>query len=294
MEVINCPICQSSALKNILEIEDYTVSRETFQLVECENCQFKFTNPRPKSAELNAYYESQAYVSHSDTDEGLINKLYKLVRKISLKRKLSLMNSFIAPDKTILDIGCGTGAFLNNMKENHWFATGVEPNDLARLKAVNGFGLTVHKEDFLKEGMTLFNVITLWHVLEHVHGLTQRLDEIKQHMNSATTLVIAVPNCESSDANHYKEFWAAYDVPRHLYHFTPKTMSRLMHDHGLQIVQKEAMPFDAFYVSMLSEKYKSQKANFLSAIYQGIVSNLRSLNNVDKCSSIIYIVKLKD
>jgi 2-polyprenyl-3-methyl-5-hydroxy-6-metoxy-1,4-benzoquinol methylase len=294
MEFINCPVCHSSKFRDLLSVKDHTVSRETFQIVECVKCSLKLTNPRPANEDIGKYYESDAYISHSDTSEGIINKLYKTVRRISLKRKLKLINGFNSETKSILDIGCGTGAFLETMKRHNWLTKGVEPNDFARNKAISEYNLDVSTEVFLESGKETFDVITLWHVLEHVHPLEKRIAEIKQHMKKNATLVIAVPNCECTDAKKYQEFWAAYDVPRHLYHFTPATMTLLMEQNGLEVIEKKSMPFDAFYVSLLSEKYKKSSQNIISALFHGFVSSAASWNNVEKCSSIIYIIKSKN
>jgi 2-polyprenyl-3-methyl-5-hydroxy-6-metoxy-1,4-benzoquinol methylase len=293
MNNINCPLCGASHFNRVFPVLDYTVSRETFDIVACENCEFKITSPRPEEIQLGRYYDSEDYVSHSDTNSGWINKLYKLVRTVALIQKRNLINGFGGLNKTLLDIGCGTGAFLNVMAKNHWTVTGIEPNLAAREKAKRDYGLTVHEESLLKKGLGAFDVITLWHVLEHVYHLEERVMELKNHMKITSTLVVAVPNCESSDARFYKEFWAAYDVPRHLYHFTPRTMAKLMENNGLEIIKKHIMPFDAFYVAMLSEKYKNNKQNIFGAVYQGMKSLINATRSVDNCSSIIYIIKLK-
>ena len=294
MEIINCPQCNCNSFDDFLSVTDFTVSRETFKIVECKRCHLKYTNPRPAEKLLGSYYESETYISHSDTNAGFISKAYKAVRTISLRRKCALINSLGSTHKTILDIGCGTGAFLNTMSEDNWKTTGIEPNDSARAKAVAKYGLTVYEEKFLDEAPIQYDVITLWHVLEHVYHLRKRLNEILQRMHSGSTLVVAVPNCDSSDAKYYQQYWAAYDVPRHLYHFNPSTMESLMDDNGLRVVQKVTMPFDAYYVAMLSEKYKNSKQNLIGAMYQGVLSNLHSVKEVDKCSSIVYIIKLKE
>jgi 2-polyprenyl-3-methyl-5-hydroxy-6-metoxy-1,4-benzoquinol methylase len=294
MENIVCPICQSDEHKRFLTVSDYNVSRETFHIVECKVCAFKFTNPRPSENQIDKYYESDNYISHTDTSEGLINKLYKIVRQITLKQKRSLINSFKVESKTILDIGCGTGAFLNVMAQDGWKCVGIEPNKNARDKATLKFNIKAFDEASLVQGLGQFDVITLWHVLEHVHDLQKRILEIKLHMKSTSVLIVAVPNCESTDAKYYKEFWAAYDVPRHLYHFTPATMNEFMGRNGLEIIQKLMMPFDAFYVSMLSEKYKNKRQNLLNAFYRGLNSLTQSRKSVDLSSSIIYIIKVKN
>jgi 2-polyprenyl-3-methyl-5-hydroxy-6-metoxy-1,4-benzoquinol methylase len=286
----SCPICGSEKSKPYLSCKDYTVSRETFSITQCGDCGFRFTNPRPKASDLGRYYMSEDYISHSNSSKGLVNKLYKGVRNLTLKRKLKIINARVTKGY-LLDIGCGTGEFLSVCQKDNWECLGVEPSLQARKYAIDNYGLKVVEEDKLKElPPASFDVITLWHVLEHVPLLNERMQEIKDLLKPKGIIIIAVPNCHSLDAEVYKEYWAAYDVPRHLYHFTAADIVKLATKHGLDLKVTLPMPFDSFYVSMLSEKYMNGKSNMLHAAWIGFKSNLSASNESRGFSSQIYIL----
>lgn len=288
MEVLNsCPICQGRDQSEFLVCKDFTVSQKNFSIALCEACGFKFTNPRPDKNELGKYYKSKEYISHSNTKKGVINFLYQLVRKYTLTKKLELINGLIEKGR-ILDIGCGTGEFLNVCRKNGWDTLGIEPDEDARLLSKNNFNLKVEKEEFIKElSPNSFDVITMWHVLEHVPDLNQRVHEVYNLLKDNGLAVIAVPNASSADAAFYGKFWAAYDVPRHLYHFSKKTILSLFEKHNMNCIKVLPMKFDAYYVSLLSEKYKTGNSNLIKGFVNGINSNLSS--NEHGYSSQIYI-----
>lgn len=287
-----CPVCGSTTISPVLETKDYTVSGDTFPIWHCSSCSFQFTQDIPTQDVIGKYYQSADYISHSETKKGLVNSLYHRVRKRTLKGKRKLIES-VAGKKNgkILDIGCGTGSFLSVMKQNRWEVKGLEPDEQARIKAKELYGLTIEPIDtFFNLLPQSFDVITMWHVLEHVHELHRYITQLKSLLTPGGRLLIAVPNYTSTDAGHYKKFWAGYDVPRHLYHFSPQSMQLLIEQHGLKIESIKPMWFDSFYVSMLSEKYKSGKLNLLKAGYNGLKSNLIALLQRQKCSSLIYII----
>ena len=296
-----CPVCNSAETEKYLQCKDFTVSKEIFSLVNCMSCSFIFTNPRPAENEIGKYYQSAEYVSHSDTKKGLINRLYHTVRKITLGNKLQLINR-LHNNKAgkLLDVGCGTGYFISHCKENNWNVTGVEVDANARKMAEERLSPSTKAQGKLGEGEHIyswlndvkeneFDIITLWHVLEHVHDLNAYLEALKKLLKNSGKLIIAVPNAASFDAGHYKEYWAAYDVPRHLYHFTPDTIGRLFKKHNLKLEQTLPMKFDAYYVSMLSEKYKTGKTNYLNVLINGFRSNSKASGN-GQYSSLIYVV----
>jgi 2-polyprenyl-3-methyl-5-hydroxy-6-metoxy-1,4-benzoquinol methylase len=287
----NCPVCNSIKSTNSLVCKDYTVSQENFSIVVCESCGFKFTNPRPDDSVLGNYYKSEDYISHSDTKKGLISQLYHIVRNYTLNKKVALLNKHVSRG-TILDYGCGTGMFLKACSVDGWKCFGMEPDSDA-IKVAKEKGLTVfqNKSSFNTIG-TKFDAITLWHVLEHVTDLDETLTFFNENLNSSGVLVIAVPNNKSYDAQYYKEFWAAYDVPRHLYHFHKDTLEKLLSNYGFKLVEIKPMKFDSFYVSMLSEKYKTGTINYFTAFKNGLTSNLKARSAADY-SSVIYVFKKK-
>lgn len=270
---------------------DHTVSRETFNIVNCKACSFKYTNPRPTEDLLGPYYKSEEYVSHSNTKKGFINSTYQYVRKYTLLKKLQLVSKYYRTGK-ILDIGCGTGEFLNTCKLAKWDTTGIEPDVDARNMAISNFGLNVIPESEINSLQDAsFDIISMWHVLEHVPRLNERLDDLKRLIKPSGVIIIAVPNCDSFDAKFYRENWAAYDVPRHLYHFTPKDIELLFKNHGLKMFKILPMVFDSFYVSMLSEKIKTGKTKLLRSTWNGFLSNLFALKSGKVYSSQIYLFR---
>ena len=287
-----CPICNTTDIQQQLSAKDYTVSQEKFAVWHCNACTARFTQDAPAPDAIGAYYASENYISHSDTKKGIINSLYHLVRKRTLgaKRRLVINETVILKGR-ILDIGCGTGAFLDTMKEAGWSITGLEPDEAARKKAIELYDIHPQEPGKLFElPAASFNAITMWHVLEHVHELHAYIKQIATLLAANGKLFIAVPNYTSKDAGMYKEYWAAYDVPRHLYHFSPQSMEKLLSIHGLKLTAVKPMWFDSFYVSMLSEQYKNGKGNIIKAVFNGFISNLKAWSDVRKCSSVIYVI----
>jgi SAM-dependent methyltransferase len=292
-QLTECPLCNGKKFELFLKCKDYTVSNDIFEIKSCLSCGFKFTSPRPDMDSIGKYYESQDYISHSNTKVGFINKLYHIIRSRSINKKTRFIENFKLTKKNILDIGCGTGSFLGAMKAKGWNVLGVEPNSKARKSAIDDFGIKVVEK--LEQNTMLshsFSVITMWHVLEHVHSLKDKLREIQTLLEENGIVVIAVPNYTSWDAKHYNEKWAAYDVPRHLYHFSPISIKSFFSEYGLQHIQSIPMKYDSYYVSLLSEKYKNSGAFIpLKAFIYGFISNSKAGTNAEKYSSVIYIFK---
>lgn len=288
----NCPICEGKTFNSVMNCVDHTVSKDPFSIVECDACRFQFTNPIPLENEIGKYYESEDYVSHSNTKKGIIHKLYQAVRNKTLKDKLALVKEYSAA-KSLLDIGSGTGEFLNVCKKASIETKGIEPSENARTAAISNYGLDIETEDALENVPSESkDAVTMWHVLEHVYHLNERIQTIKRVLKTEGTLFVAVPNRSSFDAEFYKENWAAYDLPRHLYHFTPIDIENLCKKHGLKLKKVLPMKFDSFYVSMLSEKYKNGKINYLSAFLNGLKSNNKAAaKNDNTYSSQIYIIQ---
>lgn len=288
----NCPVCHSSEIQPSLVATDHTVSQQVFPIWHCNTCTARFTQDVPGEQEIGSFYASADYISHSDTKKGLINTLYHRVRKMTLasKRKLIIRTTKTQKGK-LLDVGCGTGAFLHTMEEAGWAVTGLEPDPTAREKAVSLYGLAPLPTDQLFQlDPGTYNAITMWHVLEHVHELHRYVEQLGKLLAPGGRLFIAVPNYTSYDASVYKEYWAAYDVPRHLYHFSPASMQQLLEKYKLELIRSKPMWFDSFYVSMLSEKCRNGKGNIIRAVWNGFVSNLKAAGDVRKCSSVIYVI----
>lgn len=292
----SCPVCGSTDTGVVLEAKDYTVSREIFAIRQCRACTLRFTWPVPDEQHIGRYYHSENYISHSDTTKGLINKLYHTVRKISLKQKKHWIEKSVGlTHGNILDIGCGTGAFLHVMQQSGWEVTGLEPDEGARYIAHNKYGLTTLSSGSLYDlPKNKFHAITLWHVMEHIHDLNGYINQIFQLLHDKGHLFIAVPNYTSLDAGIYQQYWAAYDVPRHLYHFSPGAMRTLIGQHGLKLKEMRAMPFDTFYISLLSEKYKTGRDHYLLGFINGLRSWTYANMQVEHSSSLLYILSKQE
>ena len=287
-----CPLCHQRELDDFLQCTDHYASGEPYQLVRCSKCGFLFTQDFPDQSEIGRYYETPDYVSHSDTRKGLMNKVYHTVRRFMLNQKAQMTESLLNGKKgSVLDIGCGTGYFLDTMKRRGWNTLGVEKSPIAAASARKHFGLEVVEDLSDVNGEQQFDVVSLWHVLEHLQDLQHVFDCLRGLLRKEGKLIIALPNSNSYDAAFYGKYWGAYDVPRHLWHFEPNTFSLLARQEGFIIEKFAPMPFDAFYVSMLSEKYKGNKWSFLRGVWRGKVALWHSLRNPRKSSSIIYILR---
>ncbi|HMH33069.1 MAG TPA: class I SAM-dependent methyltransferase [Puia sp.] len=286
-----CPVCGSGKLRPVFRVTDYAVSHEHFELGACSDCGLRFTQDAPGEADIQRYYQSDEYISHSDTNKGLINRLYHIARKRTLTSKRSLLSAETGLQKgTLLDIGAGTGAFVQYMQKTGWQVTGLEPDEQARKKALDLYQVHLLSLDKLyDQDENRYDVITLWHVLEHVHKLHQYLDQVKKMLKPAGRIFIAVPNYTSYEAGVYQNYWAAYDVPRHLYHFSPASMKQLLRIHDLVVHGIRPMWYDSFYISLLSEKYKTGKDHPIKGFLNGAVSNAKACFNIEKCSSLIYV-----
>jgi 2-polyprenyl-3-methyl-5-hydroxy-6-metoxy-1,4-benzoquinol methylase len=282
-----CPSCNSKDFNNYIICKDYLVSGESFAITKCNSCSLLFTNPRPDRANIGKYYKSEDYISHSDSSAGLKNFLYKRVRSIALDSKYHLIKS-LGNGKKVLDIGCGTGYFLNKMKTKGYQVSGIEPDPSARKLAEAKLGEKIFA-DLIELPKTKFDYISLWHVLEHVHDLKEYLQTIRTFLEKEGHLIIAVPNHSSYDQSYYKEFWAAYDVPRHLYHFTKESLQNLVKPIGYKLLKEIPMKFDAYYVSLLSEKYKTGTTNYIKAF--NIAQKSNKVGKPNNFSSMIYIFK---
>lgn len=293
---VNTP-AKKSNFKTYVSCKDHLVSGEKFDLLLDDNLDVLITDPKPEEKDLGKYYESEEYISHTDGKKSVVDIVYQLVRNYTLKKKLSLINSFGTEGKNILDIGAGTGDFLKICSDNNWKVTGVEPNKSARgiasdKSVQNGGSFFESVEELKKEENVFlgFDVITMWHVLEHVPNLDETIFNLKKLLKPEGVIIIAVPNFKSFDAFYYKEFWAAYDVPRHLWHFSQTAIRRLFFFQAMEVVNTIPMKFDSFYVSLLSEKNKTSKINFIKAFWVGLQSNWKA-KKTNEYSSLIYIIK---
>jgi 2-polyprenyl-3-methyl-5-hydroxy-6-metoxy-1,4-benzoquinol methylase len=292
LKLDTCPVCSNNNFVKLLDCEDYTVSHETFCITTCNECGFRITNPRPEDSVISNYYKSNQYISHSGTADNFVDKIYLLARKFTLKWKLSLVSKYKMSPGKILDYGCGTGEFINVCKASSWIVNGVEPSETAREKSITLNKVKIFES--VDEIHDKYDIVTLWHVLEHIPNLEYTLQKLSYALNDDGTLFIAVPNYKSYDAQYYQNFWAAYDVPRHLWHFDKSVMIKLLAKFSLRVKQIQPMRLDSFYVSMLSETYKrngeKSVVSLLRAFTNGIKSNMKA-RKTGEYSSLIYIVQ---
>jgi 2-polyprenyl-3-methyl-5-hydroxy-6-metoxy-1,4-benzoquinol methylase len=291
IEIKSCPICEGSSFSDVFKASYFRGKAELFQIQECDSCKLWVTNPRPEGAELEAYYESEDYVSHTDKKETLVDKVYHMVRSFAVKSKLGLVNKHNTEKGNLLDYGAGTGFFLASAKKNGWNVHGVEPSAEARKNAKEANGVELHdpeKYDWTKKAH--LDCISMWHVLEHLPELNRDLQNFTDALKPGGCLIIAVPNHESEDAKHYKEDWAALDVPLHLWHFKKRNLQAIADKFNYDLVDIQNMPFDAFYVSMLSEKNQTGKVNYPKAFLTGLSSNIKG-SSAKNQSSLIYVLR---
>ncbi len=289
--ITTCPICSSTQFREWLQCTDHLVTQEQFAVQQCQQCQFLLTNPRPDPNSIINYYKSDSYVSHSNKSNSPVNFIYRLVRAHTLKQKLSLLNRY-ALHGNLLDYGCGTGHFIKHAQSRNWAVKGIEPDSEARQIAGGLVGLENVYQSLDGFTQNSFQAITLFHVLEHVHDLVDTLSLLVNLSTQQGVILIAVPNFRSHDALKYQSDWAAYDLPRHLYHFDSKSMLNLANKVGLKIVAQLPMHFDSYYVSLLSEKYRKSSIYPLRGFYSGFISNLKA-RRTKEYSSLIYVLQKK-
>ncbi|WP_086475594.1 MULTISPECIES: class I SAM-dependent methyltransferase [Arenibacter] len=269
-----------------LKCKDHSVSGEKFSLLYNAKYDMLVTKPQPEN--LASYYQSEEYISHTDSKKTLLDKIYQAVKVVNIRSKISLLKQYSKPGSSLLDVGAGTGDFLLAAKNNGFETLGVEPNKTARTNAAQK-GIRLEKElEAISDSK--FDTISLWHVLEHLPELEEQIKILIKLLSEKGTFIIAVPNYKSYDASYYKNYWAAYDVPRHLWHFSKTSIEKLFEPHGYKVVKTKPMLFDAFYVSLLSEKYKTKKSSFIKAIFIGLKSNFLGWRTKEY-SSHIYVLK---
>lgn len=288
--VTQCPVCGNDQFSPYITCVDYLVSQQKFSIQQCQRCTFRLTNPQPDKDSMGAYYKSDQYVSHKDSGGGLINTAYRLVRNYTLRTKLNLVNQLNGGPGRLLDVGCGTGEFLKTCQQGGWQVKGMEPDNEARDLAAGKLNIAIEPSLDALVGSQVIDVITLWHVLEHVSNLNKAIPQLRKVLTGKGILLIAVPNSNAYDAKVFGEYWAAYDVPRHLHHFTPATIEALFNKHGFVLIGKRPMLFDAFYISLLSTRYQTGKTDYIRSVQTGLASN-RHARKTGDYSSLIYLFK---
>lgn len=286
-----CPLCQSSDIGLALKAKDHKISGEEFEIWDCKNCGFRFTQDVPDQDHIGEYYKGEIFISHSDTKEGVVNRLYHRARKVMLDRKYSLIHR-LSSGRELMDFGAGTGYFLDHMRQRGYTVHGVEIDSGARAFAQKKFGIHIDGIDTFYESKAqeAYDVITMWHVLEHIedpHDLLQRLHRM---LRPGGKMLIALPNHNSSDGKKYQQYWSAYDVPRHLWHFEPKTLELMIEQNGWKMDSMHRLPFDPFYNAILSEQFRAASLALVRGGVAGLTSTLSALATKRRASSLIYVV----
>lgn len=283
-----CPWCGSENAQLHLELKDLFLTQEPFKILECKECGLLYTTPRPNKDEIGRYYNSEEYYSHQENKEGFIPKVYEKVKSVNHKNKYGIATEGKEKGKA-LDIGCGVGDFLHTMEQHGWDCTGVEPSEDAKViakKRIKGQLLSSEEQENLPDSS--FDIITMWHVLEHVDDIRWQIQQLHRLCKPGGRIIIALPNYKSYDGQYYKAEWAAYDVPRHLNHFNKETLIKILEESGLRHVKTEKLVWDAYYISYMSEKYRKHSIPLLRGAFRGLVSNCKA-RKTGEWSSLVYV-----
>ncbi|MBQ8760157.1 MAG: class I SAM-dependent methyltransferase [Bacteroidales bacterium] len=284
-----CPWCESENNFSFLKLKDYFLSQEDFEIYECKDCKLLFTVPCPTPSEIGKYYKSEEYLSHNEEKKGLVPTIYNFVKKINIKNKFKIATDGISSDISLLDIGCGVGDFLLHAKNNSCKITGIEPSEDAREIAEKKLDTQILSPEELQNiPDESFDIITMWHVLEHVANLKEEIYHLQRLLKKNGRLILALPNYKSYDAEYYKDKWAAYDVPRHINHFSEESIRNIFKETNVQLIDIKPLKWDSYYISMLSEKYCKHNLSFVKGVVRGWKSNIKA-NKTGQYSSLVYI-----
>lgn len=285
-----CPWCDSDKTQIHLWAKDLFLTQETFEIHECLKCGLLFTEPRPKPEEIGKYYQSDEYYSHKENKKGFIPRIYESVKKVNLKRKVNMATAGLQVGK-MLEIGCGVGDFIQEMEQQGWDCTGIEPSNDAKAIAKKKVKAKLYEpQDISTLSDERFDLITMWHVLEHVDDLKDEIHHLQRLLKKGGRLVLALPNFKSYDAQYYKEFWAAYDVPRHLNHFCQETINTIFTKNGFVLKKTNKLIWDAYYISFMSEKYENHKLPLMKGLFRGWISNQKARKS-GEWSSLVYVLE---
>lgn len=288
---MNCPLCQQEAQSLYKAVKDHTVSQQDFEIQHCESCALAWTHPMPSAAEIGPYYKAESYISHTNTKKGLMNRMYHIIRANMLFKKVKMIERHLkVSGKTTVDVGAGTGYFVKTLGLFKANATGFEPDADARAVAKNENDLQLQPIEALFDvPEQSVDLISMWHVMEHVHEVDRYFEHYHKILKSDGLLVIAVPNYKSYDQEYYKTNWAAWDVPRHLWHFSPKSMEKWGAKHGFELIELNHLNYDPAYISMMSAGYKG--SNKWLGLLKGIGFMFKSSGRSAKASSPVYFFK---
>jgi 2-polyprenyl-3-methyl-5-hydroxy-6-metoxy-1,4-benzoquinol methylase len=272
-----------------MKVKDHFLSQEEFEIVETNTVGVYKTYPIP--ANIEPYYDSTDYISHHQDSGSIKEKFYKFLQNFNLKYKKNILQKNSKLGSKVLDYGSGAGEFVKYI-EQHYVTFGYEPNHSARKNSLDKISKTKIVNNLSEIKDEFFDVITLWHVFEHIENQQEILEEFYKKLTIQGKLIIAVPNPDSYDAKKYREYWAAYDVPRHVFHFSKRGMVNLMNNPQWKIKEIKPLLLDSFYICMLSEKYKKYRLFWLKGLLFGTISNFKAFYT-GEYSSLIYVIEKK-
>ena len=283
-----CPACGSPDIGSYTTITDHYYSKENFDIAACKGCGLRFTQNRPAPEEIGRYYDSENYASHdSGKKASVFLKVYQMARDYMLGLKFNLVRQFKPEWKQVLDYGTGEGFFTEYLLKKGKDASGIEPSAVARENFKSRTGKTLFEDiDALPADKT-FQVITLWHVLEHIHTLRETMEKLTERLEQKGIIVIAIPNQKAKDLEAFGPHWAAWDVPRHLYHWDTDSLSAFMKSLGLVRIHTGQLPLDPFYIGMISARYAGKGA--VSGILTGLKSYFHGKSNPAEGSTLLTI-----
>lgn len=291
-----CPACQATTATDLFQARDHLVSGREFLIRRCTNCGMGWTVDPPAEEDAGKYYVSDEYISHTDSKQSLADRLYHLARGFMLKRKGKLVDSAVGKSAGIMmDFGSGTGYFAAFMQQRGWQVTGIELSEMARNYSVERFGIRAIGPQQVRDlPSASADCVTFWHVLEHLYDPAGWMDEVKRILKDDGRCIIALPNFASADAEWFGKRWAALDVPRHLWHFSPQAFREFAEKQGFVCESTSALPLDLFYISLLSYRNDGKGMPLARGVLTGVVIALRSLFRRDSASSLVYVLSKKD
>ena len=269
-----------------IEVVDHFLTKETFTIKKTLIKGLLKTHPAPSKNKIQLYYRSDKYISHNSTTPGVFFFIYRVIRSFNFWFKYKFVGKKELFSKT-LDFGSGDQYFMEQLQRRNHNVFGIDPLKSNISKQVYG---SVFDESLDSKN---FSCITAWHSLEHVHDLENTITRFHKILDDNGTVIVAVPNYRSFDARLYKSFWAAYDVPRHLWHFDKKSIKKVFSNNGFSFIKSAPLLFDSYYVSLLSERYKKSIFRVFNSIVVGTVSNIIGFFTKEYSSNIFVFKKSK-